>query len=169
LNSENALYIGRFQPLPHIGHEQVLKELFEKHENVIIVLGSANKSDSPEHLLSPEERQEVLETLLRSLGIKKERYEIIPVPDIDCYPKYVSHLESFVPKLKVVYSGNPVVQELFKEKGYRVEELESYGDISGTKLRKLMMEGKDYEKYLPKACIPFLKKFDIVKRLKKVR
>ncbi|MDD4352086.1 MAG: hypothetical protein PHU71_03855 [Candidatus Gracilibacteria bacterium] len=167
MNSDTALYLGRFQPLPHIGHEKVLKELFRKHQKVIIALGSANKVGSLEHLLSVPERREVLESLLAALKIKNERYEIIAVPDIDCFPKYVNHLESFVPKFDLVYSGNPIVQGLFREKGYRVEGLERYFDISGTKLRELMLVDREYEKYLPKACLPFLEKFAIVKRLKK--
>lgn len=161
-----ALFPGRFQPLPHVGHEQVLLDLFKKHNKVIIVLGSSNRSRYQEHVLNIEERKEVLEVLLQSLEIDEARYEIVAVPDIDSYPEYVKHLEGLVPPFDIVYSGNSLVQRLFREAGYNVCDLEMYSEISGTKLRKLMLDEQDFERYIPEKCQPFVEKFNIIKRLK---
>lgn len=166
LSPKVVLFPGRFQPLPHLGHQAVLQNLFSNYTKAIIVIGSSNKSGSPEHLLSAAERQEALETLITSLNISKDRYEIIPVPDIDSNPEYVAHLEKFVPTFEVVYSGNPLVQRLFREAGYEVIPITLLQNISGTKLRELMLTGQEYLKYIPRACQTFLGKFKIVERLK---
>ena len=166
LSDKIALFPGRFQPLPHLGHQAVLKQIFAQHHKAIIVIGSSNKSGSPEHLLTAAERQEALEALLGALNISQTRYEIIPVPDIDSNPEYVAHLEKFVPQFEVVYSGNPLVQRLFQEAGYEVVPITLVQDISGTKVRELMLAGQEYLKYIPRACQTFVTKFKIVESLK---
>ncbi|WP_243678243.1 adenylyltransferase/cytidyltransferase family protein [Vulcanisaeta distributa] len=42
-----ALFVGRFQPLHRGGHEEVIKWLLGRHDELVIAIGSANESFTP--------------------------------------------------------------------------------------------------------------------------
>ena len=43
LQSQRALFVGRFQPF-HLGHQEAILHILREHEEVIIVIGSAQNS-----------------------------------------------------------------------------------------------------------------------------
>ena len=60
----------------------------------------------------------------------------------------MAHVESLTPNFGAIYSNNPLVRRLFKEKGYdvRAVKLTNRDEWSGTKIREKMLKGlKWYE------------------------
>ncbi len=127
-----ALFIGRFQPF-HSGHLDAIKQI-EAYE-VIIGVGSSQYSNTKDNPFSFEERKKMIEKALTGLDIN---YKIIAVPDIHDAKNWVAHVKNIVGKFDVVYTGNSVVEQLFKEKNYVVKKLKINIKISGTELRKKM-------------------------------
>lgn len=127
-----ALFIGRFQPF-HSGHLDAIKQI--KTDKVIVGVGSSQYSSTADNPFSFEEREKMIENILTGLGIN---YKIVAVPDIHDAKNWVAHVEKIVGNFDVVYTGNSVVEQLFKEKGYIVKKLKINIKISGTELRNKM-------------------------------
>ncbi|MEE9474335.1 MAG: nicotinamide-nucleotide adenylyltransferase [Candidatus Hydrothermarchaeaceae archaeon] len=161
-----GLLIGRFQPV-HRGHIYVIKEIQKKVDEVIICIGSAQKSHSLENPFTAGERVMMLKKGLYENGITKNYY-ILPVPDVDNNSIWISHITSLTPPFSKVYSGNTLVKRLFKEQGIEVDTPPMYNrkEFSGTEIRRRMLEGKPWEKFVPKAVVDVIEEVDGVQRLR---
>lgn len=161
-----GLLIGRFQPF-HKGHIYVIKEIQKVVDEVVICIGSAQKSHSLENPFTAGERVMMIKKSLYENGIKKNYY-ILPVPDVDNNSVWISHIKSLTPPFSKVYTGNTLVKRLFKEQGVEVEMPPMYNreEFSGTEIRRRMLEGKSWEEFVPVAVVDVIKEVDGVKRLK---
>ena len=163
-----ALFVGRFQPF-HNGHLRVLKTVYKDFDEIIIGIGSSQYSNTLENPFTAEERKEMIEKTLNAEGIKN--YKIYFIPDIHNYPKWVSHVESIVPKFDVVISNNLLTSKLFSEKGYIVRntplfEREKY---SGKEIRRRMLEGREWKNLVPKQVVDIIEKIKGVERIKNLK
>ena len=163
-----ALFVGRFQPF-HNGHLRVLKTVYKDFDEIIIGIGSSQYSNTLENPFTAEERKEMIEKTLDRECIKN--YKIYFIPDIHNYPKWVSHVESIVPKFDVVISNNLLTSKLFSEKGYIVRntplfEREKY---SGREIRRRMLEGREWKNLVPKQVVDIIEKIKGVERIKNLK
>ena len=71
-------FIGRFQPF-HAGHHRVLKTALENSQNVILIVGSANRPRSAKNPFTFEERKQLISTLLTAA--ERERVHVVPCDD----------------------------------------------------------------------------------------
>lgn len=160
-----GLLIGRYQPF-HKGHLEVLKEVLDKCDELIIGIGSAQESHTLENPFTAGERIEMIRRCLS----KKDRARtiIIPLPDINRYAIWVSHVRSQVPPFDIAFTNNPLTKSLFEEKGFKVRPMRIYDrdKYSGTEIRRRMMEGDKWESLVPKQIVPYLKKLNGAERLK---
>ena len=142
-----GLYIGRFQPY-HLGHQAVIKKIAEEVDEIVIVIGSAQESHTPENPFTAGERMDMIYTALQDL---RDRCFVIPLQDIKRNAVWVAHLNSMVPTFDLAYSNNPLVVQLFTEAGIEVRESPMYSRnvYSGTVIRKLMLEGGDWRALVP--------------------
>jgi nicotinamide-nucleotide adenylyltransferase len=142
-----GLYIGRFQPY-HLGHQAVIRKIAEEVSEIIIVVGSAQASHTPENPFTAGERLSMIYGALEDL---RDRCYVIPLQDVDRNAVWVSHVLSMTPAFDLVYSNNPLVVELFTEAGIEVRKPPMYiRDVySGTVIRKLMVDGSDWERLVP--------------------
>jgi nicotinamide-nucleotide adenylyltransferase len=142
-----GLYIGRFQPY-HLGHQAVIHKIAEEVGEIIIVVGSAQASHTPENPFTAGER---LSMIYRALEDLRDRCYVIPLQDVDRNAVWVSHVLSMTPAFDLVYSNNPLVVELFTEAGIEVRKPPMYSRevYSGTVIRKLMVDGSDWESLVP--------------------
>ncbi len=140
----DALYIGRFQPF-HNGHLHALKSILDDNESVIIALGSADKSFEKDNPLRIEEREEIIEGVLKAEGIDHNRYILMPVDDIGDDERWVKHVEMCLPPFKRIYSGTPLVQDLFKKDGsHEVLDVSFLEGHNATMVRERVLSGEDY-------------------------
>ncbi|MEM0351215.1 MAG: nicotinate-nucleotide adenylyltransferase, partial [Archaeoglobaceae archaeon] len=70
----------------------------------------------------------------------------------------------------VVYTNNPLVYRLFKEAGFKVLKTPMINrtEFHGTEIRKKMLEGKDWEKYVPKAVAEVIKEIGGIERIREI-
>lgn len=160
-----ALYIGRFQPY-HLGHQAVLEKIAAEVEEIVIVIGSAQESHTPENPFTGGERMEMIYAALSESDLRG-RIVVTPLQDIKRNSVWVSHLQSMVPRFSVVYSNNPLVIRLFSEAGIQIRKPPLYrrDQYSGTAIRKLMVENGNWASLVPAAVVAFIEEKGGVERL----
>jgi nicotinamide-nucleotide adenylyltransferase len=154
-----ALFIGRFQPF-HLGHLLLLQELSTQYELVLIGIGSSQYHDTIENPFSEEERKQMIQQSLKSVGI--DAYRIVSIPDIHNPPRWVDHVCSIVPNFDVVIANNPFTRKLFSEKGYLVK------GYSGTEIRRRIIQNEPWGDLVPKAVYKIIRDIGGVTRLKQL-
>lgn len=137
-----ALFIGRFQPF-HIGHASVLHAMQQDGiTHVIIGVGSAQYSRTEENPFTFLERKKMIEAALTDAE-NLPSFDIVAIDDIHNPPKWVVHVNTTVnAEYETVYSGNPLVQQLFQETGKSVHDVDFAVKIDGSTIRH-MIENND--------------------------
>ena len=155
-----ALYIGRFQPF-HLGHLEIIKKILKEYSELIILVGSAQYSHTLENPFTAGERIQMITEALEEEGIS-ERVYIIPIDDIHRHAIWVNYVQSLTPPFDRVFSNEPVTIRLFKEAGYSVTETEllNRAEWSGTAIRRMMLNGKQWEECVPESVATFIKEID---------
>ncbi|MDD4651710.1 MAG: nicotinamide-nucleotide adenylyltransferase [Methanothrix sp.] len=163
-----GLYIGRFQPY-HLGHQAVLKKIAQEVDEIVIVIGSAQESHTPENPFTGGERMEMIYAALTEVGLR-ERSVVTPLQDIQRNSVWASHLRSMVPRFDVVYSNNPLVIQLITEAGIEIRRSPMYQreQYSGTVIRKLMRENGEWPLLVPDSVADFIREIGGVPRLNAV-
>lgn len=92
-----AIFMGRFQPY-HLGHHKVVTEALEKAENVIIVIGSHNRSRTIKNPFTSDERKEMIYVSIPD--VDKNRVHFIAQEDY--YYSDTKWLESVQKKIHAV-------------------------------------------------------------------
>ena len=150
-----ALFVGRFQPF-HLGHLSVIKDILKENDKIIIVIGSAQESRTKKNPFSTEERKEMIERTLKALDIKN--YEIFCARDFFNDNLWTENIKKHC-KFDRAYSRNTHVLKCFKEGGIKAKLHKLYNRdiLSGTEIRKRMLEGKEWEKLVPEKVAEYLK------------
>ena len=160
-----ALYVGRFQPYHH-GHHAVITEVAAEVEELIICIGSAQRSHELDNPFTAGERYLMISKSLRDAGIFN--VYIVPVLDVNRNAVWVSHVESLIPPVDIIYAHNPLTERLFKERDYetRAPPLFNRSEYSGSEIRRRILSNKDWESLVPDAVIAVIKEIEGEKRLK---
>jgi len=163
---KRGLFVGRFQPV-HNGHMKALEFVFSQVDEVIIGIGSAQASHTLKNPFTTSERMEMLIRALEEMEFKK-RYYLIPLPDINFNAIWATYVVSMVPKFDVVFTGNSLVAQLFREKGYEVivQPMFKKDILSATEIRKRMIEGKPWEELVPRSVAEYIKEIKGVERIR---
>lgn len=165
---KRGLFVGRFQPF-HNGHLEAVRRILRECDELVIAVGSSQRSHERENLFTAGERVEMAHESLKEAGLAG-RCVIVTIPDINNNALWVSHLSVLAPKYDVVYSNNALVKRLFKEAGKRVRSLELIDrtQLDGTYIRRLMLRGGKWERFVPKAVAALARKIRAVERLREV-
>ncbi len=163
------LYPGRFQPF-HKGHLSVVLSFLERFDEVVIVIGSAQEAFTCRNPFTAGERMEMINRVLRSRGIPRDRYWLIPVPDIRMPPAWTSHVLAMVPRVDMVATGNPHVAYLYEWLGLPVERIKLYepSRYNGTFVRSLIAENGDWRKLVPGEVAEYIESIDGIRRIREV-
>ncbi len=161
-----GLYLGRFQPY-HLGHHQVLEQIATEVDEIIIGIGSAQKSHEIENPFTAGERVLMVSSALSGFDIK---YYVIPIEDIQRNSLWVSHVKSMVPPFEIAYTNNPLVIELLTEAGIEVKQSPLFQRInySGTEIRRRMLAGDKWEHFVPEMVVEIIRGIDGEERLKTI-
>ncbi|MCX8173033.1 MAG: nicotinamide-nucleotide adenylyltransferase [Thermoplasmata archaeon] len=161
-----GLFIGRFQPL-HLGHVKVVNFVLNRCDELILGIGSAQYSHTPENPFSAGERFEMLMAVFRD-KMEATKIFIVPIPDVHNHNLWVPHVESLVPGFDVVFASNPLTELLFSRRGYRVEPVPVYdrATFSSSEVRRRMVTGENWEELVPEEVVEQIKKIEGVRRVK---
>lgn len=167
MDKDRAILIGRMQPV-HNGHMQVINKILDEVDEIIIGIGSAQLSHEIKNPFTAGERIVMVNQALADENIDPSRYYIIPMEDINYNALWVSHIKLMTPPFSIVYSGNPLVKQLFYEEGFEVRQPPLYDrlHLSGTEVRKRMIEDSDWKKLVPNATVDLMNEINGLERLK---
>ena len=163
-----GLFIGRFQPF-HNGHVRALEWILKRCDEVVIAVGSTQRSFDRTDLFTAGERAEMMRRALEARKLD-EKCIIVPVSDINNNALWVSHLSSLCPEFNVVFSNNPLVKLLFSEAGVKVIAVPLFEreKCDGTYIRRLMLSGGKWRELVPKEVAEFIAERKGADRLKEV-
>ena len=161
-----GLYIGRFQPF-HKGHLYAVRHCLSIVDQLIIGIGSALESHTAKNPFTAGERIEMISLALEEAKISRDRYLLVPIPDVGYHQLWVPLVELLVPSFEVVFSNEPLTRRLFKERGYHVEEIpflrrELY---SGEEFRRRVLSGENWTEIVTESVAHFLKEKGLLQRI----
>ncbi len=164
---ERGILIGRFQPI-HKGHLEIIRKILEELDELIIGLGSAQLSHKIDDPFTAGERILMINRALDESEIEYPRIHLIPIPDVNNNALWVSNVLSFSPPFSIVYSGNPLVKRLFKERDFEVKAPPMYNreDFRGTEIRRRMLEDEEWKHLVPDGVAKIIEEINGVDRLK---
>ena len=162
---KRALFIGRFQPF-HNAHLLDIRKVLKEADEVIIAIGSSQEKNTLENPFSYSERKSMIEKALKSSKVKN--YKIYPVPDLYNDKKWVDYIKKNLPKYDFVYSGNQWTLRCFKKHDSKVRKIRLMKGISSTKIREMMLNGKNWERLVPKEIAASIKELKEVEKVKKI-
>ena len=163
---KRGFYIGRFQPY-HNGHQSVLEHIAHEVDEIVIGIGSAQLSHLTDNPFTAGERVLMITRALSSLD---RPFYVIPIEDIQRNALWVAHVRSMTPPFDLCYSSNPLVMQLFKEAGIKVQSPEMYEReiLSGTEIRRRMLSSEPWKDLVPSEVIQVLNEIDGVGRLRQI-
>ena len=161
-----CVFIGRFQPF-HKGHFYALKKIAENCEDVFVIIGSADKGFTKDNPFTLAERIKMVKMVAKESGID---VRILPVADVQSDDLWLENILKKIKKIDVVFSNNGWVKKIFERAGYSVKNTGMYKrDVcEGTHIRKLMAEGKDWQRYVPFPVAEYIKRIKGEERVKKL-
>lgn len=143
-----GLLPGRFQPL-HRGHIAAIRWSLQRCKKLILMVGSAEESRARKNPFTAKERIQMLKRSLPPSLLS--RCKIVSLRDIPDDSKWVSHLRAHLPKFDIVFSANRLVQKLVHEKNIPLLKPPylKRAELEGTRIRKLLLSGKNWRKRVP--------------------
>jgi nicotinamide-nucleotide adenylyltransferase len=164
-----GLFIGRFQPF-HKGHLATVKFALGKVDQLVIVIGSAQKSHEPKNPFTAGERVRMIKEALDSEKVDPGKILIIPVQDVDVHSLWTQQVEMFVPKYDVVFANDPFTLMLFRERGTKTVEapLVDRNEMQATEIRKKMAMGEKWESLVPAPVVKIIKEINGIERVKTI-
>lgn len=159
--------MGRFHPY-HKGHHKVIQEIDDEVDEIVVAVGSAQASHTLENPFTAGERISMITKSIE--GEVDSTVYVIPIEDINRNSLWVAHIESMCPPFDVVYSHNPLVIRLFRERGMEVRKnhLFNRDEYRGTKIRRKMLEGEEWEHLVPPEVADVVREINGVERLKDI-
>ncbi|MFB6070856.1 MAG: nicotinamide-nucleotide adenylyltransferase [Halanaeroarchaeum sp.] len=161
-----GFYIGRFQPY-HNGHQQVIAEIVSEVDELVIGIGSADRSHTMRNPFTAGERIMMITKALTELDLVTY---VVPIEDINRNSVWVSHVESMSPRFDVAYSNNPLVIQLFEEAGTEVRQSPMFERdvLKGSKIRRKMVEDEPWRHLLPEPVVETIEEIDGIGRIQHV-
>jgi nicotinamide-nucleotide adenylyltransferase len=161
----DGLLIGRFQPF-HLGHLDAVLFGLSRTENLFIGIGSSNKSNESRNPFSAKERREMITSSIEPS--MAERIKIFDIPDVGDHEKWAFEIDKIVPKYDVVFTNDEFTQTLFEKREMNVVPvvLKDREKFSGTNIRKLIADDKNWQDLVPRGTKKVLDLIDAKNRLK---
>jgi nicotinamide-nucleotide adenylyltransferase len=149
--SQIALFIGRFQPF-HLGHLSVIQDILTENTHLVIGIGSSQYSKTNINPYTYEEREAMIRAALKEANISLSKITIIAIPDIHDSEKWVKHVQNLTPPFSALYTGSPVVCELFEQSNNTtIKPVNLTHKISATQIRDRMKNGEKWNHLVPPA------------------
>ena len=161
----DGLLIGRFQPF-HLGHLDAVLFGLARTENLFICIGSSNKSNERRNPFSAEERREmIISSIEPSMA---DRLKIFDIPDLGDHEKWTFEIDKIVPKYDIIFTNDEFTKTLFEKREMNVVPvvLKDRGKFSGTNIRELIADDKNWQDLVPQGTRKVLDNLNAKERLK---
>jgi len=166
MSTTRGFLIGRFQPF-HDGHVQLVEEIATEVDELIVGIGSADDSHTVRNPFTAGERIMMITKTLETVSITTYT---VPIEDLNRNSVWVSHVRSMSPRFDVAYSNNPLVIQLFIEAGVEVRQTAMFDrdHLKGSEIRQLMIEGGDWEQYVPEPVVEVVDEVNGIQRIRTI-
>jgi len=168
LSMVRGVFIGRFQPFHH-GHGEAIKFALENSDELLIVIGSAQKNHELENPFTTGERYEMI---LRYLKTKDYRKPILitHMDDIANHSLWVRNLISYLPRFDYIFSNNRLVKILGEEAGLKVIPVPFYKreELMATKIRERIIKDEPWKDLVPEPVYEYIKEIGGDLRIKEL-
>ena len=167
---ERGLYIGRFQPL-HRGHLHSLLWCIEEVDELIVAVGSSDKSFESRNPFTAGERIELIRSaLISEIEDSMGKIILIPVPDIGTHVLWSYNLDLLVPRYKTVYTNDPFTNMLFEQRGKEIVSpiMINRDRMSATEVRNRMANDNNWQELVPESTIKLIDEFKGIERIKRL-
>jgi nicotinamide-nucleotide adenylyltransferase len=153
-----GLFIGRFQPF-HNGHMHAIRDAGSLCNELVVGVGSAQKSRTTDNPLPASVRIRIIKSALKESAAIKAKIMFLEIPDFHDNERWFAYIRKKVPKLDVVFSGNPIVKTIFRGHDIQVIAPKWYNraDLSGTKVRAVIRRSGKWERMVPKGAVSVIK------------
>ncbi|VVB54822.1 Nicotinamide-nucleotide adenylyltransferase [uncultured archaeon] len=142
--------------------------MLNKADELIVVIGSGDSSNTFENPFSVEERARMI---AESMPNQMDRIRTICIDDVHDDVKWGKLVLSKVGRVDVVFSNDNWVGGIFRNMGLIVEEPPFFARnlYSGTHIKKLMREGGSWQELVPDGTKKVLKEIGAPERLKAIK
>ena len=160
----DGFLIGRFQPF-HLGHLEAVNFALSKVEQLYIGIGSSNKSHQPRNPFTVEERRQMISSSLDGKTVK--RVSIYDIPDLDDHSKWTQSIDEIIPNYDIVFSNDDFTHSLYQkiEKDVISVKLKYREILSGTHIRKMILNEENWQDLVPDGARNILLKINAQNRL----
>ena len=161
----NGLLIGRFQPF-HLGHLDAVLFGLARTDNLFIGIGSSNKYNEKKNPFSAAERREMILSSIEPSIVN--HIKIFNIPDVDNHEKWTFEIDQTVPEYDIVFTNDEFTKTLFEKRKINVIQvtLKDREKFSGTNIRKLILDNKNWRDLVPQGTRKTLDKINATDRLK---
>ncbi|MCS7119353.1 MAG: nicotinamide-nucleotide adenylyltransferase [Archaeoglobaceae archaeon] len=165
---KRALIFGRFQPF-HLGHLEVIKWALKSFDEIVLLIGMADESHTLRNPFTAGERIWMIRESLIEGNISLDRIITATVPTMSVYVGNAFYILNLVPKIKAIITRNPVIAQVFEDAGLEVVYPPNFNreKFRGTTIRKMMLNGKNWQDCVPKAVVRIIESINGVERLKR--
>ncbi|QUC65229.1 nicotinamide-nucleotide adenylyltransferase [Nitrosopumilus sp. K4] len=162
-----ALMMGRFQPF-HLGHLDLVEKILDECDEVIIAVTSSQFNYLEKDPFTAGERIEMIHNSINDSQIDLSRCFIVGIENQFNVATWSAYLRSALPHFDKVYSGNDYVKMLLADSGIDVvtPKFLDRATYNATKIRKMMISGENWESFVPKAVVDYIKNINGENRLK---
>jgi len=161
-----GLMMGRFQPF-HLGHLDLVRQILQECDEVIILVTSAQFNYLEKDPFTAGERIEMIHDSLKESNLDLTRCVVLSSENQFNIATWFSYLKSMLPHFDKVYSGNDYVKMLLDDSQVEVVKPKflERSVYNATKIRKMIISGESWEKFVPLAVSSFIKKINGQNRL----
>lgn len=163
-------FIGRFQPL-HLGHLATIKYALRSVHELIIVIGSAQKSHESKNPFTAGERIEMIrDSLQADREINMDKIFLIPVPDIDIHSLWTHQVDLLVPRYNVIFTNDIFTRQLYIERGITVIEPAMYRreEFSATEVRTRIANGQEWKQLVTHQTAKIIEEIGGIERIRQL-
>jgi nicotinamide-nucleotide adenylyltransferase len=168
---KRGLFVGRFQPL-HNGHINSIKYCLTKVDELVVVIGSSDKSFEFKNPFTAGERIEIIKEAICK-DIKEETLQkifLIPVPDIGIHRLWTYNVDLLVPRYSVVFTNDQFTDMLFKEIGIKIihPQLIYREKLSATEVRYRIANDKNWKELVSAETAKIIEQINGIERIKSI-
>ncbi|MCC6060654.1 MAG: nicotinamide-nucleotide adenylyltransferase [Desulfurococcaceae archaeon] len=116
-----ALLFGRFQPF-HRGHVGIARWALGEagFDEIVFLVGMASENYTPRNPFTAGERIEMIRLSLRDEGIPLDKAITATIHTLETSVGSVHYVLSYVPRVEVILTRNPVISRIFMDAGIKV-------------------------------------------------